>query len=172
MPTSSDEEQAAKFVPQTLEPTTATCNCGAVELELKNPQMTMACHCHDCRGRNGTLAAYLVTSKSADVIVAKGDDNITTFGKSHPDGSNKGPRVCFCKTCGTHTHYKSFGGAVTQVPLCLTAIKDQIQDVGLHIWKSSSVPCSKGIFESAQVPVFDGLPSGAPMDAFMAIIKD
>ena len=172
--TRNNEEEEAKYKPPQLEPTTAQCNCGAVKLTLSNPKLTMACHCHDCRARSGAAMAQVVTSKSSDVTIdTTAKDQISIFGKFHPDGSNKGPRVNFCKTCGTNTHFTSFGGKVIQVPIHLTGLKDTLQDASsFHLWASSAVPTSQAIFDNTSVPVFEGMPTGAPMEAFMALIKE
>jgi hypothetical protein len=81
--------------------------------------------------------------------------------------------TCFCKTCGTTTHYTAWGGKVVQTPLCLTGLKDTVDMVGFSVWASSSVPCSKGDrgLDAAATHVFDGMPNGAALDAFMSVIK-
>jgi hypothetical protein len=104
-----------EYNPINLEPTTAQCNCGAVKLELSNPRLVLACHCHDCRARTGASMALVVGSNGKDVKVEAADDQVVEYGKFHPDGSRKGPRVRFCKTCGTTTHYSSFSDAIIQV---------------------------------------------------------
>jgi hypothetical protein len=169
---SNSMSEEDKYKPVKLEPTKAQCNCGAVKLTISNPRLVLACHCHDCRARTGADMALCLTSNGKDVKVEEAaGGQVVEFGKFHPDGSNKGPRVRFCKTCGTTTHYSSFGGAIIQVPLLLTGLKDKVDEPFFHMWKDSAVPTSKGIFERATVPVFDGLPTGKAMSDFMAIAK-
>jgi hypothetical protein len=98
----------AQFTPQELEPTTAQCNCGAVKLTLSRPQLTLACYCHDCRGRTGAPAAFMVMSRGDDVTIVAEEGQITSFGKKHPDGKNK---VCFVLFhCAVHVHVCGWGG--------------------------------------------------------------
>jgi hypothetical protein len=40
-----------------------------------------------------------------------------------------------------------------------------------HMNKESALPMSNCAFEKATVPVFDGTPSGKPMEDFMAVAK-
>lgn len=78
---------------------TASCHCGAVEIEMsRKPRSLTRCTCSICH-RYGALWAYY-TRKTARVV--KGRSRQTEY-----SWNDKVIAFCHCKTCGCMTHYES-----------------------------------------------------------------
>lgn len=78
----------------------ATCHCGAVELEAEFPQgldSAARCDCSFCRRRG----AAAVTAIAASLRVTKGAENLTLY--TWGTGTAKHH---FCKFCGIYTHHQ------------------------------------------------------------------
>jgi hypothetical protein len=77
---------------------TATCHCGAVEVDVpRKPRSLTSCNCSICR-RYGTLWAYY---KGADVRVR------SAAGAAHGySWGDKSLRFVRCRTCGCITHWE------------------------------------------------------------------
>lgn len=79
---------------------TATCHCGAVELEAEFPQglaSATRCDCSFCRRRG----AAAVTAIAASLRVTKGAESLTLY--TWGTGTAKHH---FCKICGIYTHHQ------------------------------------------------------------------
>ncbi|MBO9451485.1 GFA family protein [Tropicibacter sp. R16_0] len=79
---------------------TASCHCGAVELEAEFPQglaSAARCDCSFCRRRG----AAAVTAIAASLRVTKGAENLTLY--TWGTGTAKHH---FCKICGIYTHHQ------------------------------------------------------------------
>jgi hypothetical protein len=76
---------------------TASCHCGAVQVEVpRRPRSLTDCNCSICR-RYGVLWAYYKPS-SVRVIAARGATVGYSWGRKSID-------FIRCKTCGCVTHY-------------------------------------------------------------------
>lgn len=72
------------------------CQCGAVEVTLKNtPIVHATCHCDDCRDLLDIPFHAVTAWNKEDVIIVKGEKNLSVY--KHP--SLEMTR-CFCKHCG------------------------------------------------------------------------
>ena len=77
---------------------TASCHCGAVQVEVpRKPRTLTNCNCSICR-RYGTLWAYYKAS-DVRVIAASGATNEYSWG-------DKSLRFVRCSTCGCITHWE------------------------------------------------------------------
>ena len=78
-------------------PLTATCNCGAVQLEITQP-FTRAgwCHCTRCQRRTGSGASPSGSVAPGAFRIARGEDRLRSW--TPPDGAEK----VFCGDCGSH----------------------------------------------------------------------
>ncbi|MES2905905.1 MAG: GFA family protein [Pseudomonadota bacterium] len=77
----------------------ATCHCGAVELELLMPngfEKPRRCTCSICR-RKG---AVVISVKRENLKVVRGEDNLQLY-----TFNTHVARHYFCKTCGIYTHH-------------------------------------------------------------------
>ncbi len=79
---------------------TATCHCGAVELEVTlsdGLNSARRCDCSFCRRRG----AAAVTAPLDGVRIVKGADNLTLY-----QWNTGTAKHYFCKTCGIYTHHQ------------------------------------------------------------------
>lgn len=73
---------------------TAGCLCGAVRLEITDPDLSAhACHCENCRRQNGACS-MTITVPAAQLRVLRGAEAIKTYASS--DWAARS----FCSTCG------------------------------------------------------------------------
>ncbi|WP_293575869.1 GFA family protein [Phaeobacter sp.] len=79
---------------------TATCHCGAVEIEADFPDglaSATRCDCSFCRRRG----AAAVTAIAASLRVLKGAENLSLY-----TWGTHTAKHYFCKTCGIYTHHQ------------------------------------------------------------------
>ncbi|CAM6097187.1 unnamed protein product [Calypogeia fissa] len=83
---------------------TATCYCGAVQLEFptQGPGLTatFVCNCSDCRKITGSMFASNFTIVDPYLTHIRGRDNLTAYGQSRTVKSGNLMTNYFCKTCG------------------------------------------------------------------------
>jgi hypothetical protein len=96
------------------DPLTATCNCGAVQLELTAPPLGASyCHCTRCQRRTGTAASANVAFPADAMQVVRGEDRIRAW---RPEtGSPK----FFCGDCGSALFARPLDGATVGIRLGL-----------------------------------------------------
>jgi hypothetical protein len=86
---------------------TATCNCGAVQLELTEPPLGASyCHCTRCQRRTGAAASANIAFPPDALRIARGEDRIRCW--EPPTGSPK----FFCGDCGSALFSRNPQGGV------------------------------------------------------------
>ncbi|KAK2757995.1 hypothetical protein FQN54_004401 [Arachnomyces sp. PD_36] len=84
---------------------TATCYCGAVQLEFptKGPGLvdTFLCHCTDCRKITASMFASNFIIADSHLKHLRGRENLKTFSQSRTITSKKAMTNYFCSTCGS-----------------------------------------------------------------------
>ncbi|THY04572.1 hypothetical protein D6D01_10089 [Aureobasidium pullulans] len=84
---------------------TATCYCGAVQLELpvegEDLYTTAICNCTDCRKITASTFSSIVAVADRSVKFVRGKDNLTKFTMRKTIASGNSMDSHFCKTCGT-----------------------------------------------------------------------
>jgi hypothetical protein len=89
-------------------PLTATCNCGAVQLEITEPFVAAGyCHCTRCQRRTGTSSSAGAVAAPGAFRVARGEDRLRSW--PPPDGAEK----FFCGDCGSHMFSRTAEGRVS-----------------------------------------------------------
>ncbi|CAK9784009.1 hypothetical protein CC85DRAFT_288134 [Cutaneotrichosporon oleaginosum] len=77
-------------------PTAGGCNCGRIQVRLKEIKKTIICHCSTCRRFTGSVSAYLITA-------ARDELEIVGCPKLHGSVADSGNAVTrmFCPVCGS-----------------------------------------------------------------------
>ena len=92
---------------------TATCFCGAVQLEFptKKPGLidTFICNCTDCRKITASMFASNLIVDDQYMNHARGKENLTAFVQNKTIASGNTMTSYFCSTCGTLMYRVSSG---------------------------------------------------------------
>lgn len=111
---------------------TATCHCGAIELELELPnglEELRRCNCSLCRRRGAIVASVPL----GNLTIKSGADKLSLY-----QFNTKTARHYFCSVCGIYTHHQRRSNP--------------------HLY-GVNVACLEGInpYELGDVPVLDGI---------------
>ncbi|KAJ5405842.1 hypothetical protein N7465_007126 [Penicillium sp. CMV-2018d] len=77
---------------------TATCYCGAVQLDFSTHSI---CHCTDCRKITASMFATNFVVADTHLKHLRGQETLTSFTQSKTIASGKAMTNCFCSTCGS-----------------------------------------------------------------------
>ncbi|KAJ9611441.1 hypothetical protein H2200_004625 [Cladophialophora chaetospira] len=119
---------------------TATCFCGAVQLEFPTTKPglvdTFICNCFDCRKITASMFASNFIVDDEYIKYIRGKENLTEFAQAKTIASNNTMTNQFCKTCGTLMNRVSSGypgksilriGTVDDFNLHETALKPRVE---------------------------------------------
>ncbi|KAF2865759.1 Mss4-like protein [Massariosphaeria phaeospora] len=119
---------------------TATCFCGAVQLEFptSGPHLltTFLCHCPDCRKITASRFASNFAVTSTSLAHRRGRANLTAFAQSQTIASGNSMTNYFCATCGSLMYRVSSGspgvsilriGTVDDFALHETKLKPRVE---------------------------------------------
>ncbi|SCZ87613.1 BZ3500_MvSof-1268-A1-R1_Chr2-2g05079 [Microbotryum saponariae] len=92
---------------------TATCFCGAVQLEfpLEAPGLvsSFVCHCYDCRKITASMFAFNFIVLNSHLKHLRGGANLSSWGQAATIESGNRMTNYFCKMCGTLMYRVSEG---------------------------------------------------------------
>ena len=124
---------------------TATCFCGAVQLEFPTTKPgfvdAFICNCFDCRKITASMFAsnFIVNDEYINYI--RGRDNLSSFAQAKTIATGNSMTNYFCKTCGTLMNRVSSGypgkailriGTVDDFNLHETALKPRVEQYTKH----------------------------------------
>lgn len=107
-----------------------SCLCGAVELDVHEPQMFLECHCTRCRQWTGCASTPVVVVSGATFVQTAGKDVLKSYAEN-----GFSPRY-FCGQCGTSV----FSGGPDTYYVNAGVLEDPALELDCHIQVANRAP--------------------------------
>jgi hypothetical protein len=123
----------------TITPLAGGCQCGAVRYTVHAaPQSLYHCHCQMCRKVHGAMFATFAVVPVADLVIAKGADQLSRF------ESSPGVLRLFCRGCGCQL-FSTIAAQPEKIYFTPTTLDDGAHPghppaIERHVYVGSKVP--------------------------------